>query len=310
MAIIKVNVLNFHGVFSSHIELVLENLSDSPHTYYIINRWKKPCRAWGEAGITGVKGRLTEASSIYSFDIQADPFAIVEDWKTYYNETKEEAWILGKNCAVATQHFLTKFAEVPEPEKYQLSFNYLTLGLFWLNIIPCPVMLPGRIMDNAKRHTKDKLSQPTSISNLTRTDNNTLLESNNRVAALVIKSVLTRFIFQIEGLLNEKAHNLEKNRHTDAADAIKDLVKNIKNSVEDYKNREGEPDFNALKEKCGKHIKNAKPILEQHRGKIGKLLNQKFTLFNTNSINKISKIEEIISKLDRVYKTALSAQVS
>jgi hypothetical protein len=148
VAKIKVHVLNFHSIFS-HIEIVLENTSTEPHTYYGINRWEGPGNKWS---LTGPKQYIAHASSTYSFDIDANPDEITNRWGNYWYDTESEAGILGKNCAVAAQWFLTEFAGIPNPNLSNVSWNHLALGIIWPSFIPCPVTLPGRIMSNAKFH--------------------------------------------------------------------------------------------------------------------------------------------------------------
>lgn len=146
MSKIKVHVLNFHSIFS-HIEIVLENTSTEPHTYYGINRWESPSEKWS---LNGPKQYISQASSIYSFDIYASPDEITNRWKKYWSDTESEASILGKNCAVAAQWFLTEFAGIPKPNLSNVSWNHLALGIVWPSFIPCPITLPGRVMSNAK----------------------------------------------------------------------------------------------------------------------------------------------------------------
>ncbi|KTC66528.1 hypothetical protein Lade_1186 [Legionella adelaidensis] len=150
MAKIKVHVLNFHSIFS-HIEIVLENTSTEPHTYYGVNRWSEPAEGWTDASY-GPQNYIEWASSTYSFDIEADPDEIVRKWSGYWYDTDQEASVLGKNCAVAAQWFLTEFAGIPQPGLSNVSWNHLAMGVVWPSFIPCPVTLPGRIMSNAKFH--------------------------------------------------------------------------------------------------------------------------------------------------------------
>lgn len=126
MARIRVHVLNFHGL-TSHIGLLLEDLSVSPPTYYSIDRWSEPRSQWGQAA----KIFLAWASSIYSFEIEADPNEMVNEWRNYYHDTEEDASTFGENCAVATQRFLTHFANIPAPKKYNLSWNHVACGVIW-----------------------------------------------------------------------------------------------------------------------------------------------------------------------------------
>ena len=154
MAKIKVHVLNFHSIFS-HIEIVLENTSTKPHTYYGINRWAVPSNNWS---INGPEQNIEWASSTYSFDIDAKPAEITKRWTKYWYDTAGEAGILGKNCAVAAQWFLTEFAGIPKANLSNVSWNHLALGVIWPSFIPCPVTLPGRIMSNAKFHIEARIN--------------------------------------------------------------------------------------------------------------------------------------------------------
>lgn len=152
---IKVHLLNFHGVFNSHIEIVLENTFKDPDTqesrtlYFYINRWidGSPKEA------VPLNELIASASSDFCFTLEnADPEDIQNRWIEYYKNTYDKACILSKNCAVAVQWFLTTFANVPEPSLSNVSLNYLSLGILWPSFIPCPVTLPGRVMSNAKFH--------------------------------------------------------------------------------------------------------------------------------------------------------------
>lgn len=149
---IKVHILNFHSIYS-HIEIALENTSTHPHTWYGINRWAIPRSAWS---LNGAKQLPELASSIYTFDITADPDEITKSWQKYWSDTQNIANPLGENCAVATQWFLKKFAGIPEPDLSNVSWNHLALGIIWPSFIPSPVTLPGRIMSNAKFHIEAK----------------------------------------------------------------------------------------------------------------------------------------------------------
>jgi hypothetical protein len=149
MATLKVHLLNFHGPFT-HIEVLVEDESKTPHTYYAINRWAEP---W-DAFLADEGDALRFASSVYSFNIDAEPQEIVNQWRAHHRETRSSASILGHNCGVSAQWFLTKFAGVPAPHFYStpISVNHVIFGLFIPSFLPFPVTLPGRIMSNAKFH--------------------------------------------------------------------------------------------------------------------------------------------------------------
>ncbi|KTD50868.1 hypothetical protein [Legionella quateirensis] len=150
MADIKVHVLNFHSIWT-HIEIVLENTSTEPHTYYGVNRWESPTKNWS---VAGPKAYIAQADSSYTFYIKANPDEITKRWRTYWAETWNEAGILSNNCAVAAQWFLTEFAGIPKPSLSNLSLNLLAFGIMWPSFIPCPVTLSGRVMSNVKFHVE------------------------------------------------------------------------------------------------------------------------------------------------------------
>ena len=135
MAHIKVHLLNFHSIFS-HIEIVLEDTSTKPHAYYGINRWAQPQSYWNQEA----KSSIAMASSVYRFDIDADPTVIMSRWLKYWNETQAKASILGNNCAVSAQWFLTEFAGIPKPSLSNVSVNHLIFGMVWygraLSLVP------------------------------------------------------------------------------------------------------------------------------------------------------------------------------
>ena len=153
MANIKVHILNFHGIWS-HIEIVLENTSTEHSTYYGIDRWTNPSTKWSE----NKPEAIIQASSIYSFDINADPNSITKSWWDYWYGTEKNSNIFGENCAAAAQWFLTKFADIPKPDLFSnVSANHLAFGIMWPSFVPCPVTLPGRVISNAKFHMEAKI---------------------------------------------------------------------------------------------------------------------------------------------------------
>lgn len=158
MATIKVHLLNFHGPYS-HIEIVLENTSSKDKEFYRINRWETdpPNHSWdSDYELNSCKKYIQEASCVFSFNMEANPDDITREWKNYWNKTQQTASIFGNNCAVATQWFLKKFANIPGPDFLNVSFNHLAFGIVWPSLMPCFVTLPGRIMSNAKFHIEAK----------------------------------------------------------------------------------------------------------------------------------------------------------
>lgn len=167
MARIKVHILNFHSIFS-HIDIVLENTSTKPHSYYGINRWAEPMNEWyRQSFFCRPDVYMNSASSIYSFEINANPNEITKRYIKYWFDTNNESSIFDINCAVDVQWFLAEFAGVPKPNLSNISFNHLISGIIWPSFIPCPVTLPGRIMSNAKFYS-EAINHPEIASKYTR----------------------------------------------------------------------------------------------------------------------------------------------
>jgi hypothetical protein len=145
MSRLKVHVLNFHSIHS-HIEIVLENMSATPSTYYSVNRWYPAMTYWSRSPQSFIK----QASSVFSFEIDEDPNAVIAEWRNFWLKTECEASILGHNCSVSAQWFLKRFANIPEPNLSNISFNHFFLGIVWPSFIPSLVTLPGRVFSNAK----------------------------------------------------------------------------------------------------------------------------------------------------------------
>lgn len=158
MAKILVHLLNFHYITHSHIEIILEDVSRFYPKYFYISRWiKQPQTNWFiDSSDKIYQQRINKANSVLSFEINADPQEICNEWKAYWSNTQHNASCLGSNCAVATQWFLTRFANIPEPSILNLSGNRLVFGIVWPSFIPCPVTLPGRIMSNAMFHIETR----------------------------------------------------------------------------------------------------------------------------------------------------------
>jgi hypothetical protein len=153
---IKVHLLNFYGV-TSHVEICLEYnqtyQDGSVETKYLtMNRWAEPTR-W----FISNPQQLENANEKISFEINADPNNIYSEWHRYWHETVKDSSIVGDNCAVASQWFLTTYCAIPAPCTSGFNINHMALGVCWPSFIPCPILLPGRVMDNAKFHlaTKD-----------------------------------------------------------------------------------------------------------------------------------------------------------
>lgn len=151
MSAMNVHLLNFHGPFT-HIEILLEDTSTKPSSYYRINRWSSPQETFLSDEEANATAYLRAASSSYSFEIEANPTEVVSKWRAHHQKTSPDASILGHNCGVSVQWFLTEFAGIPAPHPFStpISINHTALGLFIPSFVPFPVTLPGRIMSHAK----------------------------------------------------------------------------------------------------------------------------------------------------------------
>lgn len=151
---IKVHILNFHGG-NSHLEVLLQNISDDPIRSYIINQWNPANKKFANYSRNDY---LKRASSTFSFEIEADPEEIVKAWREHQKETEPTASILYNNCADAVQWFLNKYAHIPSsrPFAFPMSVNHLIFGISVPSFLPIGITLPGRVMDNAKFYVNIK----------------------------------------------------------------------------------------------------------------------------------------------------------
>lgn len=99
------------------------------------------------------------ATETYSFNIEADPADIVRQWEQYFYRTNPTASLLGNNCAVAAQWFLSNFAGVETPHFWNAPFsNDLivasrskpAVAVYLPSVLPIPVTVPKRIFEHAK----------------------------------------------------------------------------------------------------------------------------------------------------------------
>jgi hypothetical protein len=173
VAKLNVTLLNFHGIVT-HIEVLIVNPIDN--TFYIINRW-----GYAQNKFEPIQPNFNYqnlASSIFQFNIDADPQKIAAGWK---NNCKTPGDIFTNNCADAVEWFLYEFANIPKTTIFKgpLQINHLALGIPIPNIIPIGVNLPGRVMDNAKWH----------LDNKAKTSCGGLFSKQNAIGALTAVSV-------------------------------------------------------------------------------------------------------------------------
>jgi len=142
---IRVHIQVYWRITSS-ARIVLE-VDAAGGLFYILCRHKRPSRWCSKRPTT-----LGNADSEFFFDIEAAAENIASDWLRKYSEWEDNKQ--SYNCADAVQWFLTKYAHIPAPAFYSapLSINHLILGLPLPSILPFPVNLPGRVMDNARFH--------------------------------------------------------------------------------------------------------------------------------------------------------------
>ena len=159
MAKIMVHLMNWHGIFS-HIDIMLENRSVSPSTYYYINQWARPALrfehqlkviAASEIIDADASEIINASSATYPFEIEADPEQVVMAWVEYYHNMALKE--IENNCTIAAQWFLGKFANIPAPNLISapINLNQLTLALFIPKFNPIVgITRPAHIMNNAK----------------------------------------------------------------------------------------------------------------------------------------------------------------
>ena len=222
--------MNWHGVFR-HIDIMLENRSASPTTYYYINQWAKPALrferhlqviAASEVIEADASEIINASSSTYVFDIEACPLQIANAWVEYYHNTADK--ISDNHCATAAQWFLSTFADIPEPSPISspINLHQLALGLFISGFSPTGINSPGRIMDNAKFYIEARkipdlaqhyatllLQVCATLSRLTLADNLTgLIEASSCLSPL--SCTPTRFgLFKSTNVLARKEHLME-----------------------------------------------------------------------------------------------------
>ncbi|KAF5271520.1 hypothetical protein FQR65_LT05140 [Abscondita terminalis] len=252
-------------------------------TYYFINRGTKPRDVWDPAG--GLCDRRRKAAnSTYCFEIEADTHKIIQKWKKYFFQTKKN--VFGENCAVAVQRFLTEFANIPESSHYlNPTWNYLTCGIFWPSVIPCPLTLPGRVMDNVKFYTHDPLFRQTSVNDLPENHKNKYLkeiikhlkQNQINMGKLAAKQALLKFntlnynFFNCLHRINQQAIHLKTYGYINAAHVAKDLVEKLHASVIQYcshniGNQSYNDAFKIFKSNCFTHIKMAQSTLKKYQG--------------------------------------------
>jgi hypothetical protein len=181
MANIKVHVLNFHGI-TSHIQIILENISETPTTYYCIDRARgaPEDKFSHEASELAARYKryLKQADEIVDFIIDADPAAIIQSWKEYYKAASaQEAFycqyvdpvaaafvgLLTNNCADTVEWFLKRFAHIPKTsclDNRPLKMDHVVFGLRVPSCFPIGVTLPDKVMDNVKTYVESKESKP------------------------------------------------------------------------------------------------------------------------------------------------------
>lgn len=165
---ITVHLLFTHG---HHIEILLEQGIGETKLFYSMNRWKTPRENWeSDEQIISLnskeksckagrfKSLLARAEEYYCFTIEACPDNIIHDWKEYHASTNKIAFIFGHNCAVATQRFLEKYAQIPPPNGLSAPFqtHQLYYYLHWPSFFPAFALIPHKVFHNAKFHLETR----------------------------------------------------------------------------------------------------------------------------------------------------------
>jgi hypothetical protein len=161
---IKTHILFTHG---HHIEVLLELQNTEKTLFYSMNRWKPPRDSWetdeeilnsGPQSKHRRAGRfqalMNRAEENYCFTIEACPDEIIKDWIDYYTSTEKNAFVFGTNCAVATQRFLNKYAQIPAPLNMSAPFQLHQLYYYvhWPSFFPALALIPHKVFHNAKFH--------------------------------------------------------------------------------------------------------------------------------------------------------------
>lgn len=154
MATIRVNLLNWHWPVFTHISIMLENISKSPTEYMLMERWNHEFPMLWETNHSHL-WKMNEASYKYTFEIEADPEEIANEWRTFKHNTPN---MINNNCGDGAQWFLQRFANIPAPSCFSapLTLNHFALGIFLPSFCPVGITLPGRVVDNAKFHLKTR----------------------------------------------------------------------------------------------------------------------------------------------------------
>lgn len=359
---ITIHVLNFHGIHS-HLEIVLENKSAELPTYYRINRWGPPKDRWTPKDdeidkLPHIKSFfrpfyphliMEDASSIYSFDIEVDdPNELIRAWYNYFGETRDKAFIFSENCATAVQRFLTHFANIPKTNSSDpdnVSWNHFAFGIMWPSFIPCPMTLPGRVMDNVKFHIEKEKTRIRSIDGLPRYNKKSYKNSGaevlRKISEMEVNNALAKFndldkFYDCLDDLKLHADNLKACGYYSAYQDATTLLKELNQNATDYLKTDGysKVRYQNFKKSCMQSIQKAEPSLSEHRdwnyllgnlalavlgvgvfyvaaACINKATTGRFAFFSrTESMKKVGKVANQLSVMEEKFDAIESKSLS
>lgn len=265
---ITVRVINFHYIHS-HIELLLEYKNENEPFYYNINCWRPAVNGW-ETEYNPLFDAFDNFRSDYIFKIHADPNKIVKDWYSYQKKHYGIGSIFNENCAVAVQKFLTHFADIPAPsstDPENTSWNHVLLGfIWWPSYVPCPIMLPGRVMDNVKFHTKEP--QPNDDPQSYRQKGMTVLKSIKKENVGNARNKFNDLIKFYNSLDDLRLHARELEKGSKECESVNRLLENLNTYATDYLKKDGYTEQNCkiFKDKCMQSIHQEKQTLSTLQG--------------------------------------------
>ncbi len=145
MSKITVNILNFHSIINSHIEIVLENQSPKGTYYYRISSTATP-KSRAVIDDEECLKAIDQASEKQVLEIDANLSDLISAWRNKYHA--EYFTCCYNNCADVSAWFLETYADIPNPGNCAspVTINYLFCGFFAPSFLQC-CTLPGRVMD-------------------------------------------------------------------------------------------------------------------------------------------------------------------
>ncbi len=193
----------------------------------------------------------------------------------------------------------------------------------WPSFIPCPLTLPGRVMSNAKFHTKKRVVSIDDLSsecgNEYREKTISILKGIQRAYPKKQKTALARFntlteFYDALDRVSTKATDLYQRGFHKEADCAKKLSDKLAKNAQDFIESDGtDNSINTFKSRCKQDINVTKSMLEKHRGwkqilgnlalavagvgvfyllaaSVNKVKTGHFLFFKTNAMKKVDQV--------------------